>query len=129
LVLDAFSSDAIPVHLLTKEAVAMYLRKLTPNGLLAFHISNRYLDLEPVLDAIAHELKVIPYIQEDGPGDEEKLQGKTQSRWMLFARRKEDLGALIGRVTYWDVSTPETLPKVWTDDFSNVLGAFKSSDD
>jgi hypothetical protein len=129
LVLDAFSSDAIPVHLLTKEAVAMYVRKLTPSGILAFHISNRYLDLEPVLVGIAREIGLVSYIQEDGPDDEEKLQGKTQSKWMVFARKKADLKGLMGRINPWDETQVESVPKTWTDDFSNVLGAFKGNED
>src|SRR5262249_6430758 len=59
IVLDAFSSDAIPVHLLTREALALYLSKLADGGLLVFHISNRYLDLEPVLADLANAAKLI----------------------------------------------------------------------
>ena len=128
LVVDAFSSDAIPVHLLTKEAVTMYVRKLTPSGILAFHISNRYLDLEPVLVGIAREIGLVSYIQEDGPDDEEKLQGKTQSKWMVLARKKADLKGLMGRINPWDETQVEAVPKTWTDDFSNVLGAFKGNE-
>ncbi len=58
IVIDAFSSDAIPVHLITKEAISMYRKKLKENGLLVFHISNRYLNLEPVLGNIAKEINI-----------------------------------------------------------------------
>jgi spermidine synthase len=69
LVLDAFSSDSIPAHLLTREALALYLRKLAPRGVMAFHISNRTLDLEPVVAAAADALGLLPLVRADGGGD------------------------------------------------------------
>src|SRR6185295_13846972 len=65
IVLDAFSSDAVPVHLLTTEAVKVYTSKLKPGGLLAFHISNRYLDLQSVLVAVAADLSLTAIVRED----------------------------------------------------------------
>ena len=82
VVLDAFSSDSVPVHLLTREAVELYLQKLRPNGLLAFHISNNYLDLKPVVGGIARSLGCIALAQDYVPSSK------------LRARRREpfDLG-------------------------------------
>jgi spermidine synthase len=63
IILDAFSSDAIPIHLLTREALDSYLRKLSPHGVLAFHITNRYFDLRPVLSRLARDAQLVAYLQ------------------------------------------------------------------
>lgn len=128
IVLDAFSSDAIPVHLLTEEAIQMYLKHLEPGGLLAFHISNRYLRLQPVIQAAAIDLGLVVRYQEDGITPDEEKQGKRASNWVLVSRSDEDLGKLAKSV-YWDKPDPEPNIKAWTDDFSNVLSVFKSSGD
>jgi hypothetical protein len=97
LVVDAFSSDAIPVHLLTREALAVYLDNLADDGLLAFHISNRYLDLEPVLGNLAEARPeegwegLAGYIQHDG---ERGPPGKAASTWVVLARRESTLERL-----------------------------------
>lgn len=91
LLVDAFSSDAIPVHLLTKEAVEMYMDRLAPNGLLALHISNKYVRLEPVVAGIAKELKLASRVWND---DSESRPGKTASSWCVLARTEADLGDL-----------------------------------
>jgi hypothetical protein len=129
IILDAFTSDAIPVHLLTREAVELYFRKLSPHGVLAFHISNRYFDLRPVLSRLARDAQVVAYLRSDDnvTPDEERL-GKEVSDWVVMARRPEDLGRLV-----YDAKWKELLPNVtgaaWTDDYSNVLGALEFSDD
>ena len=91
LMVDAFSSDAIPVHLLTKEAVQLYLDRLTPNGILALHISNKYIRLEPVVAKIAAELKLESRVWND---DSETRPGKTMSSWVVLGRDLASLGAL-----------------------------------
>src|SRR5205807_10286368 len=78
LLVDAFSSDAIPVHLLTKEAVELYFDRMSEDGLLALHISNRWVRLEPVVAAIARDLGVAARVWHD---DAEKRPGKTASSW------------------------------------------------
>jgi spermidine synthase len=92
LLVDAFSSDAIPVHLLTVEAVGLYLDRLTDDGILALHISNKFVKLEPVVAAIAEHHKLVARVWNDdserGPG----TFGKTSSSWVALARRPEDLG-------------------------------------
>jgi len=125
IVLDAFSSDAIPVHLLTREALALYLSKLADGGLLVFHISNRYLDLEPVLGDLANQAKLIGRHWDDwNISPEESANGKEESHWVVMARRESDLGYL-NKKARWLPLEGRSPPQVWTDDFSNLLGVFK----
>ena len=117
IALDAFNSDAIPVHLLTREAVASYVRRLAPRGVLAFHISNRYLDLEPVLGNVAAELRLACRSQVDVEVTDE-TPGKRASHWMVLTRRTEDLG----EEADWPwLPCDRNGDRVWTDDYSNVL--------
>jgi hypothetical protein len=90
LLVDAFSSDAIPVHLCTKEAVELYMNRLTDDGILALHISNKYVRLEPVVARIAQELKLASRVWSDGEGP----PGKTASSWVVLARDEKTLGIL-----------------------------------
>jgi SAM-dependent methyltransferase len=118
MVIDAFSSDAIPIHLITREAIQLYFQKLQKNGLLAVHISNRYLDLQPVLGNLAKDLKLVGRCRYDS--DEEKHPGKASSEWVILARQEEDLGALAKEENWKPIRTnPEV--GVWTDDYSNLL--------
>jgi hypothetical protein len=90
LLIDAFSSDSIPIHLLTKESVRLYEQRLSDKGLLALHISNRYIQLEPVVAAIARDLGlVVRHFSDSG----EQFPGKTSSTWVVLARSEDDLGA------------------------------------
>src|SRR5439155_1615594 len=100
LVIDAFSSDAIPIHLITQQALAIYLQNLADDGLLAFHISNRYLDLEPVLHNLAAEFGLAGVIQQDYEGG---IPGKAGSNWVVLARQERTLDRLIheGRWPHW----------------------------
>src|SRR6185369_13377076 len=86
LVLDAYSSDAIPVHLVTREALALYLRKLAPGGVLAFHISNLHLDLEPVFANLTRD--------DTDVSAELRALGKAPSIWLVMARRADELAPL-----------------------------------
>ncbi|MGV3617700.1 MAG: fused MFS/spermidine synthase [Fimbriimonas sp.] len=129
IALDAFSSDAIPVHLLTKEAMAMYLRKLRPDGLLAVHISNRYLDLSPVLAANAKELGLVAYLMTDGTTDADKEAGKQPSNWALLARTKADAEVIVKKDYEWSEIDPTPGFRTWTDDFSNVLDVYRGSEE
>jgi spermidine synthase len=126
IVIDCFSSDAIPVHLLTREALSVYLSRLAPGGLLAFHVSNRYLDLKPVLAALAADAGLAECRErEDLVVDEDDLRaGRSATVWVALARRTEDLGALARTVSWGRVRPPPGFP-VWTDDYSNVLGVFR----
>jgi len=91
LLVDAFSSDAIPVHLLTKQAVELYMNRITDDGILALHISNKYVALEPVVAKIAEDLNLEARVWSDGWEDP---PGKTSSHWVVLARKVETLGVL-----------------------------------
>jgi hypothetical protein len=121
LVLDAFSSDAIPVHLMTIEAVRLYFRTLAPGGLLAVHISNRFLDLAPVLAAISRELGLDAILEMHVPTDDQYAISPeiALSRWVLIARSRADFGALV-EDHRWEPLDHLAGP-VWTDDYSNVF--------
>lgn len=119
IVLDAFSSDAIPVHLLTREAMELYLRKLTPEGVIAVHISNRYLRLETILGNVQRELGLTGLKQFDDEGDE-KAPGKSPSDWVLLARKHDVLGPLTDDPRWTSLADNPTIA-VWSDNFSNVL--------
>lgn len=125
LVLDAFSSDAVPVHLLTREALRLYLSKLARDGMIAFNISNRYVELEPLLGDLAGDARLICLEQDDLRVRQDELQrGKYGSRWLVMAHRLEDFGPLKDD-SRWHVVSPRPQPVVWTDDFSNLLSVFK----
>ena len=122
IVLDAFSSDAIPVHLLTTEALDLYLSKLADRGLLAIHISNRSLNLRPVVGDLAHHSKLTALIFSD-PGTDVNI-GKASSDWVVLARRASDFGGL-RRDRRWRPLRRRLQPKVWSDDFSDIVSVFK----
>jgi hypothetical protein len=125
IVLDAFSSDAIPVHLLTREALMLYLQKLAKDGILAFHISNRHLDLQPVLDDLARDEGLIGLAQHDlHLTSVEMASGKAKSQWVALARRWEDLGRLADDPR-WSRLGRRPHAVAWSDDFSNLLGVIR----
>jgi hypothetical protein len=121
IILDAFSSDAIPVHLLTREAITLYFSKLNHDGVLLFHISNQYLDLAPVLTAFAQESGSASLICTDNAELENE---KNISVWVLLARKEADFGGL-SRSSFWKKMESQRKVKVWTDDFSNILSVFR----
>ncbi len=123
IALDAYSSDAIPVHLATREAVALYVRKLAPDGLLAFHLSNQHLDLVPLLGAIARSLDLACYERHDqSVTDRERIEGKEPSRWLVMARNEAALEPLLAGNNWWPARVPDGTP-VWTDEHSSILQA------
>jgi hypothetical protein len=124
IVLDAFSSDAIPAHLITREAVALYFRKLAPDGVIAFHISNRYLDLRPVIIALANDARVAGALGERQPDTDERGKLYYGSRWMVLTREKETLSELV-KVDGWYPLGSWPASRLWTDDYTDVLGALK----
>jgi spermidine synthase len=121
LVVDAFSADSIPIHLITREAVQVYLSHLREDGIIAFHISNHHLDLEPVLANLADDLALAALCQYGG--SDERLR-TLRSKWMLLARKPEYLRCVRGSA---DWKPPRAAPRVgvWTDDYSNVLSVFR----
>lgn len=127
IVLDAFSSDAIPVHLLTKEAAEMYRQKLKPGGVLAYHVSNRYLDLARVLAALGKSLHMFVYDGLDGTTNDEEAAGKRQSEWILMADKESAFDPLASAKMFYPIEV-DPIKRPWTDDFSNVLSVLKSED-
>jgi hypothetical protein len=120
-VLDAFSSDAIPVHLLTREALAVYQRLLAPGGVLLAHISNRHLRLEPVVAALAGDAGVVGFINEYRPGAvQEGVELNYRSEWVVLVRRGEDAGGLASDLN-WRRLGPSRPGRPWTDDYSDVF--------
>jgi hypothetical protein len=125
IVLDAFSSDAIPVHLMTREALALYKRKLAPGGSIAFHISNRYLSLEPVLVELARDARMAGIVGADtGITPAQSMAYKMNSKWVVLSRHASDHAELL-KQPGWRVLAPKTDVTLWTDDFSNVFSVFR----
>ena len=122
LILDAFSSDAIPVHLLTREAFAMYRRKLAPGGVIMVHISNRYLDLEPVLGRITMETGFFGVIQHHEEGTS-MVTLRYPSIWVVMARSPDDITELAPD-TRWEPLRGANAP-LWADDYVNIFGALR----
>ncbi len=125
IVLDAYSSDAIPVHLLTRESLRLYLDKLAPGGLLAFHISNRHLDLPPLLAALADYAGLYHLFQNDTDLDpEEAAGGKLPSQWVIMAKEEVVLDPF-RRDPRWQHLQPDAPPRVWTDSYSSLFEVFR----
>lgn len=125
IALDAFSSDAVPVHLLTREALELYRSKLAPGGIILFHISNRYLDLEPMLGALARDAGMslkVGYL--DNLSEELEAAGASRSTWVAMVERRRDLGGL-DRQPKWRPPHEKAGARGWTDDFSNILDAVR----
>ena len=122
IIIDAFSSDAIPIHLMTREAMALYRQKLSPNGMVVMHVSNRHLELASVVAGIARANGLVTRVNNGGdvkPDDDEyKMVGTVTA----VARNDEDF---VGLATskFWPVEEPDPKQRVWTDDYSNVAGA------
>ncbi len=124
IVLDAFSSDVIPAHLLTREAVAIYESRLKSRGLLAFHVSSRFFDLPPVIARLAADRGLVAYVRhdEDLPPDK-RAEAKRASTWVVVARDQRDLGQLARSAPRWIRLSANAAKPLWTDDYRNVLGA------
>ncbi|TMH66980.1 MAG: hypothetical protein E6H57_12760 [Betaproteobacteria bacterium] len=124
LAVDAFSSDAIPVHLITREALQAYLRHMKPDGIIAFHVSNRFLDLIPVVARLAAELKLHAVLISDDPEDEDKTI-RSRSDWVLVSRDPEALEA--DAIVEAGATPAEDRPewRTWTDDYSNLIQILK----
>ena len=124
---DAFSSDAVPVHLITREALALYRSKLREHGIVAFNVSNSYVDLEPVLGNLARDAGMACVAQEDRESGEDGIPETDASDWVVMARRTRDLGAVASDPRWQDCRrSPGSAP--WTDDYSNLLGALDLND-
>lgn len=124
IVLDAFSSDAIPVHLLTREAIQLYMSRLKEDGILAVHISNRYLRLEPLVAALAKEERLGALVKSDGHvSTTARIQGRTAAQWMVLGRRPEAFAGLAD-TSGWQQPESSRV-HAWTDDYSNIFSALR----
>jgi hypothetical protein len=129
IVLDAFSGDTIPMHLVTREALALYMRKLAPGGVLAFHISNLYLQLSPTLAALANDAHLLDITEDDTAVSQAEIDaGKFPSKWVVMARNDGDIADLsqdVSSSARWERVEARPGAKVWTDDYSNLLSIIK----
>ena len=118
IALDAFTSDAVPVHLLTLEALDLYLDKLAPHGMITYHVSNRYLDLESVVARLAVRRGLAAWV---GSGPINRPGRYDQySTWVVVARTEADLGPLVSDPQFRRLRAGRSIP-TWTDDYSSVL--------
>ncbi|MBY0524273.1 MAG: fused MFS/spermidine synthase [Gemmataceae bacterium] len=129
IVVDAFSSDAIPIHLITKEALKMYVDKLAPDGVVAIHISNRHLRLGPVLGNIVRDLGIAGVKQYD---NDEGASGKNTSDWVVIAKNMDVLSRLRSsdptvpeEKQRWEILKGSPKHRTWTDDYSNLLDVLR----
>lgn len=125
IVLDAFSSDSIPVHLLTREALQMYVQKLSAKGVLLFHVSNKNMDLMPVVGTLADTLGLAAFAKSGGAVEPVSKTYKSAARVIALARSADDLGTLPDRADWKKLERGEQ--RVWSDDYSNVLAAIMAS--
>ncbi|WP_053005893.1 spermidine synthase [Kiloniella spongiae] len=135
LIADAFSSDAIPLHLMTKEAFELYKKKIKDNGIIILHISNRYFDLENIVSATAEASGLIPriydYVRQEA--DKKNHPYRYSSIWIALAQNSEILDNLIPvenqtsdrAINRWREPSHTKTDTPWTDDYSNVLSALK----
>lgn len=125
LVLDAFSSDAIPAHLLTQEALALYFSKLRPGGLMIFHITNRYMELASVVAAVAATQGAVTYVSRMGDElwDADAASYKTGSLVAVVGRSEADLAGAAKDPARWFRVSEDSGTAPWTDDYSNILAA------
>ena len=124
LIMDAFSSDSVPTHLITKEALDIYFKKLKPNGILAFHMTNRHLALKKVLSIHAEKMHLAALIQEYRPQNPPPLVVATD--WVVMAKNPETLSPLsVSQLGNWEKMPLYFDMKPWTDDFTNIISIWK----
>ncbi|MEI7796349.1 MAG: fused MFS/spermidine synthase [Methylococcaceae bacterium] len=124
LMMDAFSSDAVPTHLLTREAIELYFKKLKPNGILAFHITNRHLLLKKVVSIHAEEMHLTALINEFKPQTDVPLIVATD--WVVLAKNPETLKLLqTSQLGSWQKMPLYFDMPAWTDDFTSIIGIWK----
>jgi hypothetical protein len=122
IILDAFSSDVVPVHLLTQEAIESYLARIEDGGAVVLHLSNRYMELAGVVAADAAAQGLVAYFKVDDRAANVPFDYKANASVAVLARRLADLGDLPNRPG-WHAINPVPGIRIWTDDYSNVLGA------
>ena len=122
LVIDAFSSDSIPVHLITREALAVYMKHMQPDGIIAFHVTNRYLDLPPVVQKIADAAGIGAVLVSHDPDENDDRYSRTD--WMLVTRDASFLKSDPVQRAATPVEVPAKI-SLWTDNFNNLLRILK----
>ena len=122
IIVDAFSSDAIPIHLLTREAMAIYLKKLSAHGMVVMHVSNRHLELASVVAGIAAANGLTTLFSEGADIDEAANPYKFSATVAAVARSEEDFGPLAHSAD-WTLASPDPNQWVWSDDYCNIVGA------
>jgi len=120
MILDAYSSDSVPVHLVDREAMQLYLKKITSNGILMFHVSNRYLDLEPVIGNLAKDSGLVASAQSDDRIESDSENNKTPSAYVAVSKNRVALEAIL-KDPRWKPARVRPEIGVWTDDFSSIL--------
>jgi len=118
IVLDAFSSDAVPVHLLTREALHGYLARLGPHGVIVFHVSNRHMELASVVAAVGAAEGLVAYFKQDASANDFHNDYRANSEVVAMARAVTDLGDLPSRPGWRRI---ELKIAAWTDDYSDIL--------
>ena len=123
IALDAFSGDAIPAHLLTVEAFETYLRHLRADGVIVVHVSNRHLDLQPIVAHLAKhfEMQVVKVDADDQGG-----VADSSSNWMIVTRNGDFLREQAVQAVIADVDPPDPEIRVWTDQYSNLFQILRS---
>src|SRR5207237_7744459 len=123
IVLDAFSSDAIPIHLMTREAMATYVSKLAPGGIVLMHVSNRHMELASVVAGIAHANGLVSRVNNRAArDDEEDARYIFTSTVVISAREEKDLGELLEDADWTDIEPPAG-QRISTEDYYSVIGA------
>jgi hypothetical protein len=112
------------MHLITREALALYLEKLAPGGVIAWHVSNRNLDLAPIIGDLAADAGVVAWAQSDQPTRAELARYRSPSSWIALSRAPEHLASVVADPRWARLQgRPDARP--WTDDFSNIVGALR----
>ncbi len=124
LIVDAFSSDAVPVHLLTAEAFDLYRQHLAPDGIIAIHVSNNYLDLTPVVRALANKDGLTPVLVKNEP---DSAQGVDRAAWVIVTASREFLAdsQVVAAATPWPGDA--IVPFLWTDGYSSLVPLLTSN--
>ncbi len=124
MLMDAYSSDSLPVHLLTKEAMALYLNKLDDNGIIAFHISNRNLDLKPVLATFSQYFNLKGYVRSDMTHTQMTQENlNTPSEWVILTKNPKIFEKIIPDDTWKPLVQSSDV--LWTDNYSSIFSILK----
>jgi len=120
MILDPYNSDTPPLHLLTREALALYQRKLAPQGVMAFHISTSHLELKPVLANLARDARLFALHLIDFSTVERRARGESPSRWVVMTRHPQTVERLANS-GYWRTLRPQEKVGLWTDDYVSLF--------